>query len=92
MTVDEFAKRVQEGEQASLRRVNLACEANLHNAETSVKPGRKWTKVDVGPSGKYMIDGEGNIYGIKGYGVPHLGHYYGNLSNPNPECFQGRWG
>ena len=27
----------------------------------SVKPGKKYTKVDVGRSGKYMIDESGNI-------------------------------
>ena len=44
-----------------------------------IKPGRKYTKVDVGRSGAYMIDSEGNIFGIKGYGVIHRGHYYGTL-------------
>ncbi len=45
-----------------------------------VKPGRKFTKIDVGSSGKYMVDNEtGEIYGIKGYGVVHRGHRYGAL-------------
>ena len=92
MTIEEFAKRVQEGEQASLRRANLACEANMANTITEIKPGRKWTKVNVGYSGKFMIDPEGRIYGIKGYGVPHLGHYFGTLDNPSQRCFIGLWG
>ena len=47
-----------------------------------VRPGRKYTKVDVGTSGKYMVEPEGDtghIWGIKGYGVIHRGHYYGTL-------------
>jgi hypothetical protein len=92
MTIEEFAKRVQEGQEDSLRRANLACQANMENAITRIKPGRKWTKVDMGYSGKFMIDPEGNIYGIKGYGVPHYGHYFGTLDNPSPACFVGSWG
>ena len=48
--------------------------------KTTVKPGKKYTKVDVGRSGKYMIDHETEeIFGIKGYGVIHRGHRYGTL-------------
>ena len=48
--------------------------------KTTVKPGKKYTKVDVGRSGKYMVDNEtGEIFGIKGYGVIHRGHSYGTL-------------
>jgi hypothetical protein len=40
-------------------------------------------RIDVGrpgmESGKYMVDLDGTIYGIKAYGVPHLGHRYGTL-------------
>lgn len=54
--------------------------------ETSVqiKPGLKYIKVDVGSSGKYMVEAAtGDIYGIKAYGVIHRGHYYGNLDTIN---------
>jgi hypothetical protein len=45
-----------------------------------VKPGIKYTKINVGDSGKYMIDNiTGEIFGIKGYGVIHRGHRYGTL-------------
>ncbi len=91
MTVEEFAAKIQEAEQTSLVKVGLACEANMQNAITRVKPGRKWTKVDVGYSGKYMINPEGDIYGIKAYGVPHLGHYYGNLNKPETVIIRGRY-
>ena len=50
------------------------------NTAVNVKPGRKYTKVDIGGSGKYMIVNEtGEIFGIKGYGVIHWGHAYGTV-------------
>lgn len=46
-----------------------------------IKPGKKWIKVDVGTSGKFMVDAAtGDIFGIKAYGVVHKGHHYGNLN------------
>lgn len=57
-----------------------ACEANRLECVTKIKPGTKYTKVDVGTSGKYMIDNAtGEIFGIKGYGVIHRGHRFGTL-------------
>lgn len=53
-----------------------------------IRPGTKYTKVDIGTSGVYMVDAEGHIYGIKGYGVIHRGHYYGTLD----EIEQWNWG
>ena len=45
-----------------------------------IKMGRKYANIDVGTSGKYMVElATGAIYGIKGYGVIHRGHYYGTL-------------
>ena len=92
MTIEEFARRVQEGLQDSLRRANLACEANMANAITKIKPGRKWTKVDTASSGKFMIGPDGRIFGIKAYGVPNYRHYFGTLDNPSQRCFIGLWG
>jgi hypothetical protein len=44
--------------------------------------GPKYTKLDVGTSGKFMIvNATGEIYGIKTYGRIHLGHYYGTLDD-----------
>ena len=46
----------------------------------TIKLGRKYANVDVGSSGRYMVElATGAIYGIKGYGVIHRGHYYGTL-------------
>lgn len=49
----------------------------------TVIPGKKYTKVDVGRSGKYMVDVDGNIFGVKGYGVIQRGHHYGTLDTIN---------
>ena len=92
MTIQELARRIQEGEQASLKRHELACEANMNNAITHIHQGRKYTRIDVGSSGRYMINPEGKIYGIKAYGVPNLRYYYGTVDNPSPTLFNGRWG
>lgn len=92
MKIEKFAKLVQKAEQDSLRRSGMACQANLDNCITEVKPGRKWAKVNVGHSGKFMIDPEGRIYGVKAYGVPNLRRFYGTLDNPSPACFRGLWG
>lgn len=52
----------------------------LHRHDCRVKLGRKYANVDVGDSGKYMVElATGAIYGIKGYGVIHRGHSYGTL-------------
>jgi hypothetical protein len=49
-----------------------------------VKAGKRWTKIDIGTSGKLMVEtATGEIYGIKAYGVPHLKHHYGNLGTVN---------
>jgi len=50
------------------------------DAKVTIKDGKKFAKVDVGTSGKFMVDYEtGEIFGIKGYGVVHRGHCYGTL-------------
>ena len=50
----------------------------------TIKPGNKYIKIDVGSSGKYMIEvSTGNIYGIKAYGVIHRGYKFGNLDTIN---------
>ena len=82
MTVEEFAQHIEEQSKKNLVKMGMGCEANLKNCETHIHQGRKWTRVDVGSSGAYMINKEGEIYGIKAYGVPHLGHRYGTLDNP----------
>ena len=51
-----------------------------HEARVSIRPGKKYAKVDVGSSGKYMVViATGEIFGIRAYGVIHKGKKYGNL-------------
>ena len=91
MTIEELAQKITEAEQSSLRKVDLACQVNLDNAVMKIKQGKKWTKLDSQTSGMYMVNPQGEIYGIKAYGVPNFGHYYGTLDNPSPRLFVGRW-
>lgn len=91
MELRKFAEEIERGEKEGLIRADLGCEANMKNAETHTHQGRRWTRVDVGSSGRYMIDKDGKIFGIKAYGVPHYGYYYGTLDNPSPSCFRGRY-
>lgn len=53
------------------------------HCQTSVKIGNKYTKIDINTSGKLMIDNEGNIFGIKSYGVINKAHYFGTLDTIN---------
>lgn len=71
-----------------LARLNKEMPKNLEkypdfwesSAKVNIVPGRKYTKVDIGGSGKYMVVNEtGEIFGIKGYGVIHRGYKYGTL-------------
>lgn len=53
--------------------ISAACKVHVHHA-------RKYVRVDVGTSGKYMIERDTEkIFGIKAYGVIHRGHQYGTL-------------
>jgi len=75
----EFAKVLEFQQLDRLEKSNLDCHANIYNCHVTIKPGKKYDKIDVGTSGKYMVDFEGNIYGIKAYGQINKKHYYGTL-------------
>jgi hypothetical protein len=63
---------------------NLGCEANLQNAKTTYLIKNKYTYINIGGSGKYMIDNKTNeIYGIKAYGMINKGRFYGTLNTIN---------
>jgi hypothetical protein len=91
MNVDEFAQVLLSQQKARLAALYSQRQAD---AETvAVKPGPKYTKVDIGPahnmSGKFMVENAtGVIYGIKGYGQVHKGHMYGTLDTVD----QWHWG
>jgi hypothetical protein len=77
--IQAFAGIVTQDQIQELNARGLACEANLHNAVATSKPGNKYWKVDIGRGGRFMVDLEGNIFGIKAYGKIHKGHAYGTL-------------
>ena len=77
--LQRLAEKIEQEQIQRLHNRNLACQANIDNCKVKIKEGKKYTKIDVGTSGKYMVDKEGNIYGIKAYGVIHKGHYFGTL-------------
>lgn len=86
-----FAKLVEDQQIQNLRDKRLDCEANIKNARTSVKTGKKFAKVDVGTSSRYMVEmSTGNIFGTKGYGQVHRGHFYGTVDTIN-EYFWGEY-
>jgi len=71
---------VEEQQVASLKERQLDCKANVQSAKTSIKLGRKYSKVDIGNSGRFMVENEtGKIFGIKAYGQVHLGNQYGTM-------------
>lgn len=81
MTIQEFGERVRQETADRLRRDYPGYSPSMveHDSRISIHNGRKYIRLDVGNSGKYMIDRDGNIYGIKAYGVPHFRKIYGTL-------------
>lgn len=77
--IEKLAALMNEHHIEYLKKFNMACETNIKNGKAVIIPGRKYTKIDKGRSGKLMIDNEGNIFGIKAYGQVHKGHRYGTL-------------
>ena len=91
-SIQEFAALLEEQQRAAFARdyasYYAACLAETEPRpptnplawKVKVTPGKKYTKVDVGSSGKYMVDNvTGEIFGIKAYGCIHKGHRYGTL-------------
>lgn len=92
MTINEFAELVEREQTEAYvsRNPETPKDILLRHCETRVVLGKKYTKVNVGDSGKFMIDADGNIFGIKGYGVIHKGHRYGTLETTQ-EWFWGEY-
>lgn len=79
-TVQEFADLLETEQRAvtAARYPNIVQDTDAYRAK--VTPGRVYTKVDFGGSGKYMVENAtGIIFGIKGYGQVHRGYRYGTL-------------
>jgi hypothetical protein len=75
-----FATLVQVQTLERLVAGGLDCQANKDNAKTHIHEGKKYTRVDIGSSGRYMVENStGHIFGIKAYGAIHKGHFYGTV-------------
>lgn len=86
--LEAFRALVESDQKAGLIRDGMTPEN--HNHACAVKTGLKYANVDVGHSGRYMVElSTGEIYGIKGYGVIHRGHHYGNLDTINQYDWSG---
>ena len=81
--IKQFAELLEKQQIERLKICKLDCEANIFHARVHIMEGKKYTKVNVGTSGKYMIDEEGNIFGIKGYNVINKKHHFGTLGTIN---------
>ena len=81
--LQRFAETLEKQQLERLHEEGITYEGHEKSATVSIKEGNKYTKIDIGSSGKYMIDREGNIFGIKAYGVIHRGHHYGTLETVN---------
>jgi len=86
--LEQFANLLEKQQLERLHNDSFTYTGHEKNAKVSIKEGKKYTKADVDNSGKYMIDREGNIFGIKAYGVIHRGHQFGTLDTIN----QYNWG
>lgn len=75
-----FALLVEAEQEQRLLADGMTVTVRDGNHKTTIKEGKKYTKVDIGNSGRYMIEmSTGNIFGTKGYGVIHRGHFYGTV-------------
>lgn len=81
--IKQFAELVEKEQKDYLQKSDLACQANLDNCKVKIKEGKKYTKVNVGSSGKYMVDKAGYIFGIKAYGVINKRRCFGSLDTIN---------
>lgn len=81
--LEALAELITKEQHERLIKDGLSVQVNMDNSTARIKEGKKYTKIDIGYSGKYMIDKDGNIFGVKAYGVIHRGHYYGTLDTIN---------
>lgn len=81
--LDAFVALFQADQSAYIQRLYPDSKLPMDVAK-ACKPGKKFVRVNIGASGRYMVDlNDGTIYGIKGYGVVHYGHVYGTLDTIN---------
>lgn len=79
-----FAALVEAEQEQRLLADGMTVTVRDGNHKTTIHEGKKYARVDIGNSGRYMIEmSTGNIFGTKGYGVPHKGHFYGTVDTIN---------
>jgi len=81
VTPESLKKFAQRFEDETIQKLhNDGFLSQDENHRTRVIVGQKYAKVDIGTSGRFMVEmATGNIFGIKAYGVIHKGHFYGTL-------------
>ena len=78
--ITEFAERLEREQRERYAREYPKIDLDHDMYRVKVHVGPKYTRVDFGNSGKYMVvNATGEIFGIKAYGVIHRGHFYGTL-------------
>ena len=78
--LEAFASLLGHEQKTAIIQQGMTWEVHKNNYTVTVKMGTKFTKVDIGTSGRYMVDLEtGEIFGVKAYGVVHKGHRFGTL-------------
>lgn len=88
MSIEEFAELVQTQQK---ERLNEKYPGSRQAQELTVQviPGRRYTKVDIGWRGAFMVENAtGEIFGIRGYGQANRKHAYGTLDTTD----QWYWG
>ena len=66
--MEELQKAVQLNKFYDLKTSDLDCVGNLMNAIVKLKEAKKYVYLDVGTSGKYLIEDNGTVWHIKAYG------------------------
>jgi len=80
-SLQRFAGRLESEQHARLAREYPALDLTTEQYRARVVVGPKYSRVDFGGSGKYMVvNATGEVFGIKAYGVIHRGHAYGTLA------------
>jgi hypothetical protein len=78
--MENFAKLLEHDQIENLQKKSLDCDMNIKNCKVTIKEKKKYTCVDVGGSGRYMIDNATReIFGVKSYGVINRKHRFGTL-------------
>ena len=78
--LEELKKLIEHDQIIELITKNMTCDANIKGVQVSVKPRKKYTAIDIGDGGRYLVENTtGEIYGVKGYGVPNKAHKFGTI-------------